>query len=148
MLSQNDYDLLVLYREERPYPENEDDQERFELFRANGWVRDTRFESLQSGNIIMPLNPTHFIVSEMGKDLLEAFEEQAAQEEKRQAEKEAAEARRLQERHEDYANAERRYRTQNKISVLGILVPFLTFLLGVYVEYRLALLTNLVRLIE
>jgi len=148
VLSKRDYDLLVLYREERPYPENEDDQERFERFRANGWVRDTRFESLQSGNIIMPLNPTHFIVSEMGKDLLEAFEEQAAQEEKRQAEKEAAEARRLQERHEDYANAERRYRTQNKISVLGILIPFLTFLLGVYVEYRLALLTNLVRLVE
>jgi|GEM_PF-4830110 len=75
MLSQNDYDLLVLYREERPYPENEDDQERLERFRANGWVRDTRFESLQSGGIIVPLNPTHFVVSETGADLLAEFEQ-------------------------------------------------------------------------
>ena len=75
MLSKRDYDLLVLYREERPYPENEDDQERFERFRTNDWVRDTRFETLQSGGIIAPLNPTHFVVSETGADLLAEFEQ-------------------------------------------------------------------------
>lgn len=147
MLSKNDYDLLVRYRAERPYPEDEAGQERFDRFLENEWVRATRHETLRSGSIIAPLNPTHFMVSEAGKDLLEAFEKQAAQEEERQAEKEAAEARRLQERHEDYANAERRYRTQNKISVLSILVPLLTFLLGIYVEYRLALMTHLIRLV-
>ena len=143
MLSQNDYDLLVLYREPRPRPENAEDEKRFRGLLARKLVEPVRYKPEAGG-----LTATHYQASPAGKDLLEAFEEQAAQEEKRQAEKEAAEARRLQERHEDYANAERRYRTQNKISVLGILVPFLTFLLGVYVEYRLALLTNLVRLIE
>ena len=130
MLSQNDYDLLVLYREPRPRPENAEDEKRFRGLLARKLVEPVGYKPEAGG-----LTATHYQASQAGKDLLEAFEEQAAQEEKRQAEKEAAEARRLQERHEDYANAERRYRTQNKISVLAILVPFLTFLLGVYVEH-------------
>ena len=74
MLSKADYDLLVHYRQERPYPESEVDQERFERFRANNWIRDTRFETLRSGSVVAPLNPTHFIVSDIGEDLLQEFE--------------------------------------------------------------------------
>ena len=46
--------------------------------------------------------------------------------------KQTAEAKRLQERHEDHANEERRHRTQNQIAIV---MPLITFALGLLVEH-------------
>lgn len=52
-------------------------------------------------------------------------QEQASKDDRR-------EAIRLKERHEDYSNEERRYRTQNKIAII---IPFITFILGMLIEH-------------
>lgn len=62
---------------------------------------------------------------------LSAFTEDRTQAEDRKAEEERAEAKRLQERLEDHSREERRHRTQNKISII---MPLVTFLLGLIVE--------------
>lgn len=63
---------------------------------------------------------------------LEALRQNAAEQAKQQAEQERAEAKRIQERLEDRADEERRYRTQNKISII---MPLVTFVLGMIVEH-------------
>lgn len=63
---------------------------------------------------------------------LETLRQNAAEQAKQQAEQERAEAKRIQERLEDRAEEERRYRTQNKISII---MPLVTFVLGMIVEH-------------
>lgn len=63
---------------------------------------------------------------------LETLRQNAAEQAKQQAEQERAEAKRIQERLEDRADEERRYRTQNKISII---MPLITFLLGMIAEH-------------
>lgn len=78
------------------------------------------------------IRPGWLELTEAGKNLLRELREQEAAQSQKQAAEETAEAKRLQERHEDNANAERRYRTQNKISVV---MPLVTFVLGLLVEH-------------
>lgn len=73
-----------------------------------------------------------YFVSDKGIALLESIEINRAKDGQQKAEQKAREAQRLQERHEDYTHAERRYRTQNKIAVI---MPFITFALGLLVEH-------------
>lgn len=70
-------------------------------------------------------------ITPSGSELLEAEHVQHAEAAQRQADQKAAEAKRLEERHQDRADAERRYRTQNKIAVI---MPVITFFLGVLAE--------------
>ena len=125
MLSKRDYDLLVLYREPRPWPEVEKDEDRFRSLLDRKLVDAVSYEA-SSGDGWFAVQADNYQVTPAGEDALLEFEEETAEK----------------------AKAERQQRFDNKISVLGILIPLLTFLLGVYVEYRLALLTHLVRLIE
>lgn len=64
-------------------------------------------------------------------------EEQYRREDQKRAEDKAAEAVRLKERAEDHTDAERRYRTQNKIAVV---MPMLTFFLGLLAEHFLGII--------
>lgn len=63
---------------------------------------------------------------------LETLRQNAAEQAKQQAEQERAEAKRIQERLEDRADEERRHRIQNKISII---MPLITFVLGMIVEH-------------
>lgn len=84
-------------------------------------------------------------LTEAGKKLLRELREHEAAQSQKQAAEEAAEAKRLQERHEDNANAERRYRTQNKISVI---MPLITFVLGLLVEHFAGVIRLVLSLFE
>lgn len=91
------------------------------------------------------IRPGWLELTEAGKKLLRELREQEAAQSQKQAAEEAAEAKRLQERHEDNANAERRYRTQNKISVI---MPLITFVLGLLVEHFAGVIRLVLSLFE
>lgn len=71
-------------------------------------------------------------VSALGREQLDAERKHCAAAAKQECDKQTAEAKRLQERHEDYANEERRHRTQNQIAIV---MPLITFVLGLLVEH-------------
>lgn len=77
--------------------------------------------------------------------MLEARCKQASEQAKKQTEQERTEAKRIQERLEDHADAERRYRTQNKISVI---MPLVTFFLGMIVEHFAGIVSLAIRLLH
>lgn len=73
-----------------------------------------------------------FSLTIKGYEQLEAERKHRTEQAQRQRDKEAAEAKRLEERREDHADAERRYTTQNKIAIV---MPLVTFFLGLLVEH-------------
>ena len=82
-----------------------------------------------------------------GSGLLEELDKHAAQEEQRQAEQEAAEAKRLQERHDDRSREERYHRSQNRVTILAAVVnSFLSFVLGLLVEHHAQIIAALLAL--
>lgn len=82
-----------------------------------------------------------------GSSLLEELDKHAAQEEQRQAEQEAAEAKRLQERHDDRTREERYHRSQNRVTILAAVVSsFLSFALGLLVEHHAQIISSLIAL--
>lgn len=82
-----------------------------------------------------------------GSSLLEELDKHAAQEEQRQAEQEAAEAKRLQERHDDRSREERYHRSQNRVTILAAVVnSFLSFVLGLLVEHHAQIIAALLAL--
>ena len=86
-------------------------------------------------------------VTPAGLGLLEELDQHAAQEEQRQAEQEAAEAKRLQERHDDRSREERYQRTQTRVTLLApVLGSCVSFLLGLLVEYKAGILAALLAL--
>ncbi len=86
-------------------------------------------------------------VTPAGSGLLEELDKHAAQEEQRQAEQEAAEAKRLQERHDDRTREERYHRSQNRVTILAAVVSsFLSFALGLLVEHHAQIISSLIAL--
>ena len=80
----------------------------------------------------LSIRPIEWELTPLGMSALSEYEQAAAEKAEQKAEKKAAEAKRLQERHEDRADEERRYRTQNKIAII---MPIVTFFLGLVVEH-------------
>ena len=80
----------------------------------------------------LSVRPVEWEITPLGLSELSEYEQVAAEKAEQKAEKEATEAKRLQERHEDRADEERRYRTQNKISII---MPIVTFFLGLVAEH-------------
>lgn len=114
---QKDYDALVKFRE--PHPALED-AEQFQKLLDNDWIRGYRSE-LVSVLGSPTLQTSLWIITPGGKDRLLAYEEMVRQ----QAEDKAQQ------------------RFQNKISVLQVLIPAVTFVLGLVVEH----LTGVVELV-
>ena len=77
-------------------------------------------------------NPPIVYTTQKGKAVLSDFREKQANKKQEETEKQRAEAKRLIERHEDKADNERRYRTQNKIAII---MPIITFFLGLIVKH-------------
>lgn len=74
----------------------------------------------------------YYTLSNSGRAVLAAFRKDKAAKAEQQAKDADAEATRLKERAEDRADEERRHRAQNKIAVI---MPILTFALGVIAQY-------------
>lgn len=113
--------------------------ESFESGRSWTWFQSSRGDEilhfLMNHGLCTPredIAPGWMEITEEGRTALADFRIQKAQEEKREREKERAETVRLQERHQDQADEERRYRTQNKIAII---MPLVTFVLGMLVEH-------------
>lgn len=80
------------------------------------------------------LGPGVLSLTEKGRSVLEAKRKQDAEKKEQEAKEENAEAKRLQERFEDHTREERYNRTRNKLAIWAIVVPVLTFFLGMLVE--------------
>lgn len=76
--------------------------------------------------------PGMLMLTQKGRVALEGLRKQENEAAKRELDKQRAEAKRIEERRQDHADAERRYRTQNKIAII---MPLVTFALGVLVEH-------------
>lgn len=80
-----------------------------------------------------------------GRSLVRQRREEIARRDQETAAKEAAEAKRIQERREDRADAERRYRGQNRIAVCTAL---LSFVLGMVAEHFIGIVKIVVGLFQ
>lgn len=87
-------------------------------FRALGYIRPAGYQIRGGGT---STNPTTWAITPTGMAALQAFEEEAQQ----------------------HTESERQRRFQNKISVLNVLVPLLTFFLGLAVEHYAGLVALL-----
>lgn len=88
-------------------------------------------------------------ITPKGLGLLEELEEQAAKEKQRQAEQEAAESKRLQERHEDHAREERYHRSQNRVSIASAVIgSCLSFIFGLMVEHHAGIISALINIVH
>lgn len=78
MLSRRDYDLLVLYREERPWPEDEKDEDRFRSLRDRKLVDAVSFEP-SSGDGWFAVMADNYRVTPAGEDALSEYEQSEAE---------------------------------------------------------------------
>lgn len=77
-----------------------------------------------------------YSLSDKARAELEQLSQQEAERAKQEAEKQAAEAKRLEERAADRADAERRYRGQNRVTIIAALLgAAVGFALGVIAEH-------------
>lgn len=110
-------------------------------------IKDLLAEHLLSCQKARDFHLDTLSVTPAGSGLLEELDKHAAQEEQRQAEQEAAEAKRLQERHDDRSREERYQRTQTRVTLLApVLGSCVSFILGLLVEYKAGLLAALLTL--
>lgn len=92
------------------------------------------------------LGPGVLSLTEKGRSVLEAKRNHDAEKKEQEAKEENAEAKRLQERNEDHTREERYNRTRNKIAIWAIVVPVLTFFLGMLVEFLTGAAGNVIQI--
>lgn len=118
--------------------------------RTEACIKDLIAQGLLSCKKAQDLRSFHFDTlspTPAGLALLETLDQQAAKEKQRQAEQEAAEAKRLQERHDDRTREERYHRSQNRVTILAAVVSsFLSFLLGLLAEHHAQIISSLIAL--
>lgn len=84
--------------------------------------------------------PGFLRLTESGKIALYHYRQDRRKEAERQRKEEDAEAKRLQERAQDQADAERRYKNQNKVAIAAAFISgSLGFILGVLTEHSFAI---------
>lgn len=116
MISELTYRELVKYRE--PYCPEEKDHGRFEMIRNSNYITILSWKTITlppHGNV---QTPDKWVITEIGKDALAEFEKE----------------------HNKEIERKRQQRFQNKISILGVLVPFITFFVGLVVEHYVGIL--------
>lgn len=100
-----------------------------------------RMEAARAYRLLMDLKKDGFLsfapdgtisLTGKGRSAVREYREEIARQDEERAEKSAAEAKRLEERLQDRADAERRYHGQNKITIIASL---LSFALGLLTEH-------------
>ena len=127
MLTPVIYNALVKFRGEPVRNPNGPD-EMTKYLTEQKYIKVTENEVLPHFTIL----PVAWEITPLGLSALSEFEVKSAESKEQHAKEKCAEAKRAQERLEDHANEERRYRTQNKIAII---MPVVTFLLGLFVEH-------------
>lgn len=125
-LSDTQLDALRWIKDNQGAHTDELPQEYDETF---DWLRHNKL--IRCENWFGPGLPTWFL-TEDGRALLEKAAKADAEREKREADKKAAETKRLAERADDRAREERYHATQNKIAII---MPLITFFLGMIFEH-------------
>lgn len=116
MLNSYEYDLLIKYRSPQSSPKTDVDNQRFQTF------IDRKYVTINSVN--HDLRPKDWMLTAAGCDALLEFEE----------------------RRYNKAKQERQQRFENKISVLNLFVPLITFVLGLIVENRFEIVSFFISL--
>lgn len=111
MLSDKKYQLLAKYRSPAPAPS--DGKEMFQEFIDQKLVRGQAAKMENIAGIGPVCTTALWIVTQAGEDALSEFEEKRCKE----------------------AQEKRQQRFQNQVSVAQVLVPLITFLLGLLVEH-------------
>lgn len=124
MLSELNYLELRKYLE--PYTPSPEEQDRFNLLSNSGLVKVHHYASRTVGPIDGFPIPETWIITSAGQDALLEFE----QERDKQTEQ------------------KRQQRFQNQVSIAQVLVPLITFILGLVVEHYAGLVGSLGRWIE
>lgn len=104
-------------------PDQPETEDSINTLVSRGWLRCKKGSSRYLDELT---------VTALGLEQLDMADKERRKSAKRQRDKESTESKRMKERTEDRSDAERRYRTQNKIAVI---MPLVTFALGVLVEY-------------
>lgn len=117
MISELDYRELVKYRE--PHAPADEDHSRFIMLRDRHFLEIYSWKMISVDGFDNVKTTDKWVISELGKDALYEFEKEREQQ----------------------AKHERQQRFQNKISILNILVPFVTFFLGLVIEHYAGLLS-------
>lgn len=121
MLSDADYLALLPFRDSEPYSKDLD--ERLEHLAELGFIKSTVISSKTVGGMLQ-LYETDWVITPLGLDALSAYEKHRAKN----------------------AEAKRQQRFQNKLSVASVLVPFISFILGLVVEHYSGLVSVLLKL--
>lgn len=111
MLRKEKYNLLVQYRSPMPAPEK--NKEMFQTFIDQKLVRGSSVNSTHIPKVGMVAGIDRWVVTQAGEDALSEFEEECRQK----------------------AENKRQQRFQNQLSIAQVLVPLITFILGMLVEH-------------
>lgn len=111
MLSDENYELLKSYRS--PRVPNTGEEERFKYLENKKLIGVYNYKTINLGSFGTYLAPEKWVITELGKDALADFEKERNKE----------------------AEHKRQQRFQNKVSVASVLVPLITFFIGVAVEH-------------
>ena len=111
MISELDYLELVKYRE--PHAPADNDFFRFSMLRDRHYLQLYSWKTISIGGLDNVQTTDKWIISERGKDALFEFEQER----------------------EKQAKYERQQRFQNKVSIAQVLVPLITFVLGLVIEH-------------
>lgn len=114
-------------------------------------IRDETIRYLLSQGILASNIPVggmdYYVLSELGQSKLDEITEQRRKADQDRRDKQAAEAKRLEERHQDRADEERRHVENKKVTIqAAILTAALSFVSGLIVEYFTGIISFVVGL--
>ncbi|MGI5897097.1 MAG: hypothetical protein ACOX6U_09095 [Oscillospiraceae bacterium] len=111
MLSKENYELLKSYC--TPRVPDTGEGERFEQLQKQGLIKVYSHKTMDLGSLGNFSAPDKWAITELGKDALAEFAQECDKETERK----------------------RQQRFENKVSIASVLVPFLTFFIGLIVEH-------------
>lgn len=117
MISKESYAELQKYQ--TPHAPSADEYERFVEFRDAGFLKIHHFSAVQLGTLGTAPAPAGWVLTTSGLDALSEFEEVSRQ----------------------HTQNERDRRFDRKIAIAQVLVPLITFLLGLIVEHFAGLIS-------
>lgn len=117
MISKEAYEELKKYR--TPHTPSADECDRFVEFRDAGFLKIHHFSAVQLGDFGEVPAPAGWVLTSSGLDALSEFEDVGRQ----------------------HTQNERDRRFNRKIAIAQVLVPFITFLLGLIVEHFAGLIS-------
>ena len=118
-LSEVDYQELLKYRQ--PHAPSREEHARFSELKKRGFLNIQHFGLVHLGELGDHMAPDTWLITPAGEDALSEFEKERRKE----------------------AEDKRQQRFQNQVSVAQVLIPLVTFILGLVVEHYAGLVSAL-----